>query len=189
MQRSESIKAIAEALAKAQKQMKACVKGNANPFFKSKYADLATVAEACMDALNENGIAVLQSPVVIDDGAGVETLLTHDSGEWISGALILPVGKNDAQGVGSAITYARRYALAGFAGVCPEDDDGNAAAKSVRDNGAATPRNDQWLATLKQAAKDGMKEFETVWRGMPNDAKRALESEKNKLKESLLATA
>lgn len=126
---SEAINELAGALAKAQGAMKNAIKDSANPFFKSKYADLASVAEACMGPLNLNGIAVIQGPGSEDgDMVTVHTLLCHSSGQWIRSALTMRPVKADPQGIGSCITYARRYALAAMCGVAPEDDDGNAAS-------------------------------------------------------------
>jgi hypothetical protein len=125
---SESIKEIAAALPKAQANYKNATKDVSNPFFKSKYADLASVIDACRDALNDQGITILQSVRSVEHGVAVETMLLHSSGEWISAELEMPVTKADAQGVGSAITYAKRYSLQALVGVPSEDDDGNAAA-------------------------------------------------------------
>lgn len=128
MNKSESIAKLAEALSKAQGQIKNAVKDSANPYFKSKYADLASVWDACRNELAANGLAVVQIPAMRDGKVCVTTVLMHSSGEWIDGDLELTPVKSDPQGAGSAITYARRYALAGFAGIAPEDDDGNAAS-------------------------------------------------------------
>jgi hypothetical protein len=130
---SESIKEIAPALLKAQAAIKAAMKDATNPHFKSKYADLASIIDACKPALNAANITFLQGVCSADTGVAVETMLLHTSGEWISTTLTLPVSKNDAQGVGSAITYGRRYGLQALTGVPAEDDDGNAAAKSPAD--------------------------------------------------------
>ena len=136
MQKSESIAALAAALAIAQGEMKGAVKDSANPFFKSKYADLASVVEAIRLAFSDNGLSYIQTVEPSDkDEVRVETTILHSSGEWIScGVLALPVSKADAQGYGSCLTYARRYSLSAAAGVAPEDDDGNAAttAKPVK---------------------------------------------------------
>ena len=130
MNKSDSIAALAAALAKAQGAMKGAVKDSANPFFKSKYADLASVVEAIRAAFSANGLSYIQTVEPSDkDEVVVETTLLHASGEWIScGMLALPVSKADAQGYGSALTYARRYSLSAAVGVAPEDDDGNAAS-------------------------------------------------------------
>ena len=129
MKTSDSIKELATALAKAQATMAGAKKDSTNPHFRSKYADLASIWEACRDALTSNGIAVVQmTRATAEEAVIVETRLMHSSGEWTEGELLVPVTKADAQGYGSAITYARRYALAAAVGVAPEDDDGNAAA-------------------------------------------------------------
>jgi hypothetical protein len=130
MNKSDSIAELAFALAKAQGAMKGAIKDSANPFFKSKYADLASVVEAIRVAFSSNGLSYIQTVEPSDkDEVRVETTLLHSSGEWIScGILSLPVSKADAQGYGSALTYARRYSLSAAVGVAPEDDDGNAAS-------------------------------------------------------------
>lgn len=130
MKKSDSIASLAAALAIAQGQMKGAIKDSANPFFKSKYADLASVVEAIRVAFSLNGLSYIQTVEPSDkDEVRVETTLLHSSGEWIAcGVLSLPVSKADAQGYGSALTYARRYSLSAAVGVAPEDDDGNAAS-------------------------------------------------------------
>jgi hypothetical protein len=126
-----SHKTIAAALAAAQMEMGKALKSANNPHFKSKYADLASVSDACMPALNAHGIAVIQPTTDDEAGRYVETILLHgDSGETLKCRVPLIVSKNDMQGYGSAVTYARRYGLMSMAGISPEDDDGNAAAKS-----------------------------------------------------------
>jgi hypothetical protein len=142
MQQSNSIKELATALSKVQGQLTFAKKDNANPFFKSKYADLASVWDSCRTLLSDNGLAVIQFPSgyatnVVDDKTkehlmSLTTILTHSSGEWISQDMTVPVTKADAQGAGSALTYMRRYALAAVVGVYQDDDDGNAASKPVK---------------------------------------------------------
>ena len=127
MNKSENIGQLAAALAKAQGQMKFAAKDANNPFFKSKYADLASVIEAIKVPLSANGIAFVQATDFEDSAVIVETILLHESGEWISGKLRMQPTKNDPQGVGSAVTYAKRYGLQALAGVPSDDDDGNAA--------------------------------------------------------------
>lgn len=130
MKTSESIAKIAEAMAIVQKGMQPALKDSANPFFKSKYADLASVSAACKDLMAANGIAVIQSPgECADKQMSLTTRLIHKSGEWIEGTLSIPLPKFDPQAYGSALTYARRYSLAAFAGVVTDDDDGNAATR------------------------------------------------------------
>lgn len=124
-------KGIFHALAAAQAQMGKAIKDSTNPAFRSKYADLASVMDACLPALNANGVAVYQPTIDDDTGRFVETILAHESGETIRCRVPLIVQKNDMQGYGSAVTYARRYGLMCMAGIAPEDDDGNAAAKAA----------------------------------------------------------
>lgn len=138
MQHSENIAAISSALAKAQGAIEGAKKDSANPHFKSKYADLASCWDACREALSANEIAVIQAPGELADGVvEITTMLCHSSGEWFREMLPFPLPKVDAHGLGSAITYGRRYALAAMVGIAPEDDDGNAAVQS---NGSANDR-------------------------------------------------
>lgn len=120
------------ALAAAQAEIGKALKDSNNPHFNSKYADLSSVMDACMPALSKNGIAVLQPPYDDESGRFVKTILVHgESGETAECRVPLIVSKNDMQGYGSAVTYARRYGLMSMAGVAPEDDDGNAAVKAA----------------------------------------------------------
>ena len=131
LNKSESIANLAKALSTVQGKLTYAVKDSANPFFKSKYADLESVWDACRDLLASNGLAVAQFPGTysdLDKSMSLTTVLTHSSGEWISQEMSVPVTKVDAQGAGSAITYMRRYALAAVVGVVQADDDGNAAS-------------------------------------------------------------
>lgn len=132
LRQSDSIGALAKSLCRAQSQVEGAAKDSQNPHFKSKYADLASVWLACRSALTGNSLSVVQSPAYAKGHVLVTTRLIHDSGEWLEGTLAIPVGKSDAHGIGSATTYARRYALAAMVGVAPEDDDGNAAAAARR---------------------------------------------------------
>jgi hypothetical protein len=118
--------AAIKALAKAQTEMGKALKNASNPHLKSKYADLGSVMDACFSALHANGFAVMQPCGRDEHGQYVETILAHESGETFGSRVHLVIGKADMQGVGSAITYARRYGLLGMAGLAPEDDDGEA---------------------------------------------------------------
>lgn len=127
---SESIAALASALAAAQSELKNPEKSEVNAFFKSRYAPLDVVLEAALPALTKQGLCVIQTTRKNGDGTILRTILAHKSGEWVAGEYpIMPV-KNDPQGWGSAITYARRYAVASIVGIAPkeEDDDGNQAS-------------------------------------------------------------
>jgi hypothetical protein len=127
-EQSETINELAAALSKAQGKITGALKDSANPFFKSKYADLASVWDACRASLSENGLAVVQFPESDDSGLYVITTLTHSSGQWMRSRLRLTPKDDSPQAAGSAITYGRRYALASAVGVAQVDDDGNAAS-------------------------------------------------------------
>ena len=130
------MKAIAAALVKAQKEFGPALKTSSNPHFKSRYADLAACVEAVVESFNNNGIFLMQPTHECEDGVIVETLFIHESGELMSsGKLHVPATKRDAQGYGSALTYARRYSLMAACGIAPEDDDGNAATKVITPRG------------------------------------------------------
>ena len=121
---------IASAFVKAQKAFGPALKSSTNPHFRSRYADLSACVEAVIDALNANGIALMQKTYECKEGVMVETVFVHESGEVMeSGMLHVPAVKHDAQGFGSALTYARRYSLMAACGIAPEDDDGNAASR------------------------------------------------------------
>lgn len=121
---------IAKAFVAAQKQFAPALKTSTNPHFKSKYADLASCVEAVIDALNSHGIALFQKPHLCESGVTIETVFVHESGEQLSGGVFhTPAQKNDPQGYGSAMTYARRYSLMAACGIAPEDDDGNSASR------------------------------------------------------------
>lgn len=128
MERSENINELATALSKAQGEIRPAIKDSNNPFFKSKYADLASVWEVCREPLAKNGLCVSQHPTAEGNTVTIETLVTHNSGQWMSSKLSMTSKEATPQGIGSAITYARRYALSSIVGIASEeDDDGNAA--------------------------------------------------------------
>jgi ERF superfamily len=121
---------IAAALVQAQRGFAPALKTATNPHFRSRYADLSACVEAVLDSLNAAGIALVQKQHPHEGGVCVETVFVHESGETFSaGMLTVPASKQDAQGYGSALTYARRYSLMAACGIAPEDDDGNAASK------------------------------------------------------------
>lgn len=168
MKHSEQINEIGASLALAQRQMKGAKKDAANPFFKSKYADLSSVAAACMDALNDLGIAVVQAPSTNPDGSvSVETMLLHKSGQWMSETVTGKPKDDGPQALGSVITYLRRYSLAAFAGVAPEDDDAEAAEGRDKKPVAAKAKPggfDDWLANLTAVADKGTPTLEAAWK-------------------------
>ena len=124
------MKNIATALVQAQKAFGPALKSATNPHFRSKYADLAACVDAVMSSLNAAGIALIQKSYDSDNGVMVETVFVHESGETLEcGILHVPASKQDPQGYGSALTYARRYSLMAACGIAPEDDDGNAGSR------------------------------------------------------------
>jgi len=127
MRTSESVTEIQASLIKAQSQMTGAVKDSSNPFFKSNYADLTSVIKAIKEAWSDNKIGFCQFPISTDQGVGVLTRLMHDSGEWMEHEFVIPLPKYDPQSAGSAITYARRYALQAIAGIPAVDDDAEMA--------------------------------------------------------------
>ena len=138
-----SITKLASALVKAQAKMDGALKDSANPFFKSKYADLSSVVSAIKPVAAEFGLGYIQVSHNVDNHAAIETVIVHESGESFScGIVAVPVAKVNAQDFGSAMTYARRYSLSAAFGVCPEDDDGNAAAKAPPKGVASISPND-----------------------------------------------
>jgi hypothetical protein len=157
VRRSESFAALAAALAKAQGEIVGASKDKTNPHFKSNYADLAAVWDACRGPLSKNGLAVLQPAVADGARVTVTTILTHSSGEWVESELTMTAAQSNPQGLGSCITYARRYALAAMVGVAPEDDDGNAASHG---GGAPEPNSRPASATVASpvAMPDGYDE-------------------------------
>lgn len=153
METSDNINELAAAMAKAQGVIEGAAKDKTNPHFRSKYADLGNVWDACRKALTENGLSVIQTPHTDEAGnLHVVTMLTHSSGQWIRDTFTLPPTKADPQGYGSALTYMRRYALAAMVGVAPEDDDGNAASAG---EGSAKPKAAQKKAPEDQNAVRG----------------------------------
>lgn len=133
MEKSESINELATALAKAQGEIEAAEKGSVNPHFNKTYADLASVWKACRSPLSKNGLSITQGAATNGNQVVVTTLLMHNSGQWNKSQLALTPEKMTPQGIGSAITYGRRFLLAAMVGVAPdEDDDGNEATQAGR---------------------------------------------------------
>ena len=144
MAKSEEIKDLAAALAKAQKELEGVGKNAKNPFFESDYADLSACLDACREQLANNGLSVSQLPSVSEGVVGVETILLHESGQWLSSDLKMKPAKDDPQGVGSKRTYARRYALTAMVGLAQKDDDAEARlnkGEKIKSVQACTIRN------------------------------------------------
>ena len=158
-------------MVKAQKEFGPALKSSTNPYFTSKYADLATCVEAVIDALNNNGIALIQKCHESDTGVNVETLLLHESGESLScGVLHVPASKQDPQGYGSALTYARRYSLMAACGIAPEDDDGNAASRTARNPLDSIPK----LAGVPIPSPKEKVDIQAIKEDIPSGAKTTL---------------
>lgn len=132
MNQSNEINSLMEALAKAQGQIRGALKDSSNPHFRSKFADLASVWEACREPLAINGLAVVQTIEPFEEGHSLVTTLGHSSGQWMRSIVKLPVQKPGPQELGSCLSYCRRYALAAIVGVYQEDDDGERAAQPYR---------------------------------------------------------
>ena len=154
---SNEINEIGAALAKVQGSIEHASKDSANPFFKSSYADLASVWGACRTQLADNGISVVQLPDGLEDNCLIlETTMLHTSGQWISSRMKMPLAKSDPQGFGSALTYARRYALAAIVGVYQDDDDANLGS------GKTTTKVNVPTTTVKPATAQATKPITKV---------------------------
>lgn len=141
MNKSESIAELAKALCEVQKTELFALTDKENPFFKRKYADLSSVWDAIRVPLTDNCLSITQTTTSGNpDGVTIETTLMHTSGEYVSGSLYIKPEKNTPQGLGSAITYGRRYALMGIVGIAPEDDDGERAMARKHKNKTDTQK-------------------------------------------------
>lgn len=128
MNQSESIKELAAALSNAQKEIENVTKDSTNPHFRSRYASLAAVTDTCNTVLPKHGLSVSQTVETQDGQSVLVTKLMHTSGQWLRGIMPLILSKPDMQGLGSAITYARRYSLSAIVNITQDDDDGNGAS-------------------------------------------------------------
>lgn len=157
MKKSEQVDKIAPAFLQAQKAIGNVVKGQKNLFFKSNYAGLPDVMEGCKEALNEVGISVLQTNGKDEFGPYVETTLIHSSGQWFESKLYLILNKQDMQGLGSSVTYARRYDLQGIVFMGAEDDDGESAVgrskSSLKQNAVLLPK-EHFVSESKKATPE-----------------------------------
>lgn len=205
MRHSESINELATALAKAQGQITGALKDSTNPFFKSKYADLASCWDACRKQLSENGLSVLQLTEVTDGYLAIVTILAHSSGQWIEGILPVKVKDDSPQSQGSGITYARRYALAAMVGLAQIDDDAESAQGRSQAPGMAPPPepkvdtrkvneyadrlkkaisddNDGLLVDIMGEVKEAGNDFRlAVWATLPAPVKRAIQDKAPRL--------
>lgn len=163
MKQSPSITELAKALIKTQLELKKAKRTQVNPFYKSKYADLAEIWEACREPLNKNALAICQTIDTEGEKTYLETMLLHESGEWISGRLPLLLTKLDPQGQGSAITYARRYSLTAIIGMAEVDDD----AEATTEHPETEPKQSHWCSIHKAVffKKGKMKNYAHVIEG------------------------
>ena len=183
MKSSDTLSKLAPALVKAQAAMAGATKSAANPFFKSKYANLEEVIRVVKEPFAANGLCFIQNPVSGEGTAGVETIILHESGEFISNEFLLKCSKADPQGMGSAITYARRYGLQSACGIPSEDDDGNAAS-------APTPKMSNAEAIKKLDTADTIDKLVALWNSLPIDLKQVDEviAKKDSMKETITTT-
>lgn len=183
---STSFSELVTALAKAQGSMTGAVKDSENPFFKSKYADLAACWDACRKPLSENGLAIIQMPSVSYDCVVVTTMLTHASGEWFRSRLQVKPKDFSPQAIGVAITYARRYSLAPMVGLAQVDDDGE-GAQPRRGNDPAVVKDfarrmqegldiglGQAVLDLHAELNEDQDLYREVWSKIPSGARRQI---------------
>jgi hypothetical protein len=174
MKMSETISELANALAKAQGAIDDASKTTANPFFKSKYADLAAVRFVIREPLAVNDLAIIQAPRVVEGGAEVETMIIHKSGEFMSETLFMPAGKSDAHGYASAITYARRIGLMSLLCLASYDDDGNTAVESVKNTAPKKAASKELIKDGETAAKQGKAALTSWWTGLNEDDRNSI---------------
>lgn len=181
--RSVEIGKLALALSQAQGEITGANKDSVNPFFKSKYADLASCWDACRQPLSKNKLAVIQTTEPAENGVNIITTLIHESGQWIGGKLFVKPVKNDPQGLGSALTYGRRYALSAIVGLAQVDDDGNAATHQK-------PEKNHQQAKQKMTAADFIEMIEAandeagltkIYKANESEINQLSETEKNKV--------
>jgi hypothetical protein len=176
MKMSETIDQLAAALSIAQGQIEDATKSSKNDFYKSKYADLASVRAAVRQPFADNGLSVVQFPRTVPGGVEVETMLLHSSGEFMAETLFMPV-KHEPHPIGSGISYARRYALMSIANLAADDDDGNAAqtAKPVAEPDPKVVR--EMAIRAKKEAEKGIDALNAFWRGLDADERKLLNPE------------
>ena len=176
MKMSETIAELATALSIAQGQIEDAAKTVKNEFYKSKYADLASVRAAVRQPFADNGLSVVQFPRTVTGGVEVETMLLHKSGEFMAETLFMPV-KHEPHPIGSGISYARRYALMSIANLAADDDDGN-AAQTAKPVAEPNPKAVADLALrAKGEAEKGMDALNAFWRGLDATERKLLTPE------------
>lgn len=181
MRMSDSIAELACALSKAQGAIEDATKTGINPAFRSKYADLAAVRAVIREPLAVNDLSIVQFPRTVDGAVEVETMLIHKSGEYLAETLRIPVAKWDAHGIGSGITYSRRYGLMSILALASDDDDGNAAverapasARTVAAPAAPAVDTARLQETMLEKAKGGSAALTAHWKSLKADERAAL---------------
>lgn len=181
---SIDIDQLASALATAQGEIENASKNSQNPHFRSRYADLAEIINTVRPVFSKYGLAVVQSPSYAEGLVSVTTLLTHKSGQWIRDTASAPASKLDAQGVGSAVTYLRRYSLAAIAGIAQEDDDGNAASQQKAK--VNTPSKEAIAqATAELRSCKTLDDLKAAFGSFPVEVRTLVSNIKDEMKEAL----
>lgn len=186
MKMSDTIAELATALAKAQGQIDDASKSADNPYYKSRYADLAAVRAVIREPLATNDLAIIQAPRVVQGGAEVETMLVHKSGEYMSETLFMPAGKSDPHGYASAITYARRIGIMSLLALAAYDDDGNTAVDSVKNAPEKKKLSADVMVAANKAAKEGTPALTAWWQSLSKEDRALIDNDTIK---SLKATA
>ena len=197
MRTSEQITEIAAALSKAQGELQNVTKDAKNPHFKSDYATLDAITDAVRPVFSKHGLAVVQIPTFQNGVVVLDILITHSSGQWISGDAGAPIAKADPQGVGSATTYLRRYSLAGIAALAQTDDDGNAASSNGQQQKAAPLKPvvkapagyDDWWLDMVAASEMGTDALRDAWKKSKPEYRNYTTTSHNAKWEALKASA
>jgi hypothetical protein len=177
MKMSETIAELATALSKAQGQIDDASKSADNPYYKSRYADLAAVRAVIREPLATNDLAIIQAPRVVSGGAEVETMLVHKSGEFMSETLFMPAGKSDPHGYASAITYARRIGIMSLLALAAYDDDGNTAVDSVKNAPEKKKPSADVMVAANKAAKEGTAALTAWWQSLSKEDRALIDTD------------
>jgi ERF superfamily len=174
---SEQIADLATALAKAQGVMGPAIINKQNPYFKTRYADLAAVFDAVRKPLADNGLSITQTTQLRDGALILRTTLRHSTGQWIASDYPLPLNAKP-QDLGSALTYGRRYELSAIVGVAADEDDDGEGAQKINGNGAEYNASDLQSMTdaLSEASKNGLDALRDAWLKLPKEARDTLKA-------------
>lgn len=177
MKMSDTIAELATALAKAQGQIDDASKSADNPYYKSRYADLAAVRAVIREPLAANDLAIVQAPRTVQGGAEVETMIVHKSGEYMSETLFMPAGKSDPHGYASAITYARRIGIMSLLALAAYDDDGNTAVDSVKNAPEKKKPAADVMVAANKAAKEGTPALTAWWQSLSKEDRALIDND------------